>query len=529
MLLLGLALGMSLFASFYRLGEGEFLGEDEALVMIKVARQFLWSDDFRNLGAVLTSAHPPMRLVLPTPFVGVFGPSEFWLRFPNAVAGFLTCYWIYRVGSRAFSAPVGTLAATIAAPSGMLGVYRSANGIGIFTLLLLIALECLLVFLNAENDQDERRGLMGVAVFLGLATLTFLEGVVFALPVVGFYWYKKKSLERYVWPAVFTYGALLGFYLVGWILAPWLISIGGGYSLASSNAVHIGKRLQALGALNLDDFVNRTVGTNSIWLCILYACCIPWGIRHWARNGWAIACYFSPHLLVWLFVFDNPSGHATYEMPLWALLSAVGAWSLHSRVLHLQTLKTAALVAFAGSLVLGGWHTYVLFLQDRIAAVLSNGVSFKEPGIAAGAPRFTRLGQAAAGVYIREHADEDVMIISNFGGSLELYYAGRRSSHLSLNTLLMDLGNPAHMREQGIRYLVLRERTIDEIVSSLELVPACVITVDQNPTLFIYDLWQETPEGEVWASEDYRRAFYARYANWLNLRPFLVTDSGGAL
>ena len=47
--LLGLALVISIFFHFFRLGHGEFIGEDEASVMIKVARQFLWRQDIRNL------------------------------------------------------------------------------------------------------------------------------------------------------------------------------------------------------------------------------------------------------------------------------------------------------------------------------------------------------------------------------------------------------------------------------------------------------------------------------------------------
>jgi len=525
-LLLGLALGTSIFINYYRLGQGEFVGEDEALVMVKVARQFLWRVDIRNLGAILTSSHPPMRLLLPTPFAGLFGLSELWLRFPNALAGVLVCYWVYRLGRRAFSAPVGAIAATIVAPSGMSGVYRSANGIGIFTVFLLVALEYLLIFLDADSERSEGRSLIGVAVFLGLATLTFVEGIVFALPCAGTYWYKKRCAKRYVWPATLIYSALVGLYSVGWMVAPRLISSIGGYAVANSNAAHLWIRLQALGVFNLDDFVNRTVGTNSIWLCILYVCCIPWGVRRWGKKGWTMVCYFLPHLFAWMFVLDNPCGHATYEMPLWALLSAIGAWSLYSHVMRPQTLRALAVAMFVGMLLLAGWHTYVVFLQDRIAAVPANGIIFKEPGVAAGAPRFTRLGQAAAGVYIREHADEDTMILSNFGDSLELYYAGRKSSHPSLSDLLTAIGDPVRMRELDIRYLVLRARTIQEIVPSWRLVPACVVTVDQNPTLRIYDLWQETDVGETWPSEEYRHVFYDRYANPVDLRPFLVDDTG---
>lgn len=524
-LLLVLAVCASALAGFYRLGEGEFFGEDEAQVMIKVARQFLWREDYRNLGAILTSSHPPMRLLLPTPFVGLFGPTEFWLRFPNAVAGILVCLWVYRLGRRAFSEEVGALGALFTAVSGMNGVYRSANGIGVFTLFVLVSLEFLLIFVDAKEQREERRALVGVAFFLGLATLTFLEGAVFWLPVAATYLHKRRHVHRDVWLAASVYSLMVGAYAIGWGLVPWLASVTGVYAAGSSNFDHLWTRLGSLGALNLGDLVNRMVGTNSIWLIALVVSGLPCGIATWGTKGRAMASYFVPHLLVWLFVFENPSGHGVYATPVLVVLSAHGIHRLLADMLRTWVARAAVAVGVGLVLLLAGWHTYVVFLQERASATIENGVLFREPGIPDGVSRFRRVGQAAAGVYIRERAEPDTMILTDFGGSLELYYAGRPSSHPPLAELLGILEQPGRMRNLGIRYLVLRNGEISRLRPDLRWEPTVVITVDREPRLWIYDLWHESGPTDVWPSERYRPDFYGKYANWIGLRPFLSEDA----
>jgi len=508
-LLLCLVLLASGFFHLYRLGQGEFVGEDEAQVMIKVAREFLWRDDIRNLGAILTSSHPPLRMLLPLPFVGLFGASEFWLRFPNALAGIGVCYWTYRLGRRIFSRAVGIFAALLMAVSGMSGVYRSANGIGVFTLLLLIGLECLLTFTEAKEKRDELSALTGTALFLGLATLTFLEGGIFVLPAVYEYLHKIRRVERTVILPVVVYALLAGSYIILWTLVPILaVRCGMLPQMPGGNAQHLAQRLRTLGAFNMGDWLGSTVGTNSIWLTLFLAATIPWGWRRWGQKGQTAILFFAPHLLVWLFLFQNPCGHTTYELPLWAVLSAQGTRVIWSKAIaRLQ------------------WARFPLGLAI-CTITASNLVLYQKPWMRTpcGAPHFAQLGQPAAGVYIRRHAGPEDMILSNFGGSLEVYYAGRVSNPLRLDDVVSELDNPLRMRELNTRYLVLRGAEPVGLTASME--PACIVLSRGEPSLLIYDLWEEPTTTKIVTGEELRPVFYSEYATWQNLRPFLTVGSG---
>jgi 4-amino-4-deoxy-L-arabinose transferase-like glycosyltransferase len=527
-MLLCLILLVSSFFHLYRLGRGEFLGEDEAQVMIKVTREFLWRDDVRNLGAILTSSHPPMRMLLPLPLVGLFGASEFWLRLPNALAGIGVCYWTYRLGRRIFSRPVGVFAALLMAVSGMSGVYRSANGIGIFTLFLLVGLECLLVFVEARGKRGELSALTGAALFLGLAILTFLEGGIFVLPAAYKYLRKVRRVERTAILPIVVYALLAGSYVVLWTLVPILAARWGLLpQIPAGNVQHLVQRLRALGAFNVDDWLGSTAGTNSIWLTLFLAATIPWGWRHWGRKGQTAILFFAPHLLVWLFLFQNPCGHTTYELPLWAILSAQGAQILWSKVgARLRWARSPLGLVTCAVVLLTGWHTYVLFLQDGITPSVSNLVFYQEQwmGTPCGVPRFVQLGQPAAGVYIRQHAGLEDMILSNFGGSLEIYYAGRVSNPLRLDDVASELDEPTRMQELNTHYLVLGGA--EPVGPTGGMRPACIISERGEASLLIYDLWDEPGTTEIVNAKELRPVFYAEYATWQNLRPFLTADSG---
>lgn len=503
------------WVAFYRLDQAEFIGEDEALVMVKVARQFLWREDVRNLGALLTSAHPPLRLLAATPTVAIFGPTEFGLRLPNAVAGVLVCLWIYRVGRRLFGPSAGLLAAACIAVSGMSGVYRSANGIGLFTWLLLGAFAALLDSLSAADPTKERRALAVGAVWLGLATWTFVEGGIFALSAAALYGWQRRRWKLLLGPAL-IYAGFLGIYALFWVLLPAPLLGGMG---VGGNAAHILDRLQGLGAWNGAAFVGRLVIQASPGLALLLVAGLGLHLRRWTPASTLVAVYVLPHWLVWMLLLEQPQGHEIYLLPWWAMLAAAGIVSFAGPDAA-RGRRAVVMAATAMVLALALWQTGVIYLQARIPATRANGVWFDERGLVAGAPRFVQWGQPAAGVYIRIHAAPQETIVTDFGGSLELYYAGRPSHGYTPPSTTPSPENLAALQAHGIRFLV---RRVDGAWSQPqgEAAPACLITVDGQPSLAIYDLVAPQAPPEIWAAEQVRPQFYADYATFAALRPFL--------
>ncbi len=525
-----LILAVSGFFHLYRLGRGEFLGEDEAQVMIKVTRELMWQEDLANLGAILTSSHPPIRMLLPLPLVGLFGASELWLRLPGALAGVAVCYWTYRLGQRLFSRRTGLLAALVMAASGMSGVYRSVNGIGEFTLLILVALECLLRFDDAVSERREKVALAGTALALAVATWTFLDGVVFLMPVVYVYARKARRVRRDALLAMAVYWFLVGAYVVAYWIGPIVVrQLGLVPECAGGNLGHLAERLSALGAFNVAEMIGSLVGVNSVWLVSLVALTIPWGWRTWDRRARMAILFFLPHILVWLLVVRNPCGHTIYSMPLWGLLSAHGAGVFWSRLdcrWH-RWVRVAAVAVALVAILLAGWHTYMLFLQDELTRTQSNLVWYDDEwmSIPCGVPFYVQLGQPGAGVYIRHNASPEDTLLSGIGGSLELYYAGRPPVPAQLEEVVAGLDQPDRMRDLGIHYLVLRANQPADFAQGM--IPAALITVGGEPSLLIYDLWDEGLETEVLAAEALRPEFYSEYAHWRTLRPYLTADTEG--
>ncbi|MCC6167984.1 MAG: glycosyltransferase family 39 protein [Caldilineaceae bacterium] len=501
---------------FFRLGQAEFVGEDEALVMVKVARQFLWREDLRNLGALLTSAHPPLRLLVATPSAALFGPTEFGLRLPNAAAGVLVCLWTYGVGRRLFGSSAGLLAAACVAVSGMSGVYRSANGIGLFTWLLLGAFAALLDSLSAAGPAQERRALTAGAVWLGLATWTFVEGGIFALSAAALYGGQRRRWKPLLRPAL-IYAGFLGIYALFWVLLPALLLDRTG---VAGNTAHILARLQGLGAWNGVAFVGRLLTQASPGLALLLVAGLGLHLRRWTLGSTMVAVYVLPHWLVWMLLLEQPQGHEIYLLPWWAMLAAAGIVSIAGPdAPHWR--RVAVAVTTAAVLALALWQTSVIYLQARIPATRANGVWFDERWLAAGAPRFVQWGQPAAGVYIRTHAAPQETIVTDFGGSLELYYAGRPSHGYTPESTAPSPENLAALRAHGIRFLVRRVGGTWSQPQG-ERAPACLITVGGRPSLAIYDLNAPQAAPEIWAAEQVRPQFYTDYATFTALRPFLL-------
>lgn len=107
--------------------------------------------------------------------------------------------------------------------------------------------------------------------------------------------------------------------------------------------------------------------------------------------------------------------------------------------------------------------------------------------------------------------------------NVEIYYAGRVSNPLRLDDVVSELDEPRRMREFNTHYLVLRGTEPVGPTGSMQ--PTCIVLERGEPSLLIYDLWEEPDTTEVVIAEELRPVFYSEYATWQNLRPFLAVGS----
>jgi hypothetical protein len=521
--LLVIIIFISIFFHFYRLDLLEFVGEDEALVMNKIVRLLHWRTDVRNLGSLLTAAHPPLRYLVSLPFVYFFGATEFWLRFPHALAGVLAVYWIYRISSLVFGHRSGLLAALVLSVSSISAAYRSANGIGVFTLFVLVALECLIRSEHSNTPGNITKWLSFTSLSLGLATITFLEGVVFVLPVVYFIYKRKLKWKIMVKPFV-IYVFFAGGYLLIWNILPKILSILGFLPpVLGGNASHLIKRLSLLGDFNLIDTIGAIIVTNSLPMFLFF---IGIGFIQkkylWQKARIPIL-YFVPHVILWLFVFQNPCGHGAYVTPLLALLIGGGVswlWTISNR--QIGQLKLFTSVLFMGALILTGWQNYVLNLQSDIKPTLRSLIYFEESFMQepCGAPRFTFVGKAAAGLFVRENGRPTEQVLTDIGGNMELFYAGLPHTSAKIQDLEQFLTDKDTMQTMGIHFLVVQNNKDYSFTQSR--VPAAIVSVRGHRTLYIYDLWEDHTHPLVLEAEEMRNDFYEKFGFWTEIRPVVA-------
>jgi hypothetical protein len=339
-----------------------------------------------------------------------------------------------------------------------------------------------------------------------------------------------------------VYSAFLGLYAVGWYLLPYAATRLGIASTAGGNALHLWSRLRQVGACNILETVRFYLGHHSPLLVGFVALTVPLAlVGGLDQKASLLMLYWAPHLLVWLFLFKPLAGHTVYEFPALALLSASGVVKLWR---GMQPSFISGRAALVGTLVavlgLSAWHNYVLFCQDRLTATWEHGVAYSKEWFRQvyGVPLFVHRGQAAAGVYIRRHSDYQDGLVTDFGGSLQHYYAGHAwSPHAGALattecTTCLDIPCPpaphvyllsdsTAMKERGLRFLVLAYDEVFPCELTRKLTLAATVTVRGRPTLRVYDLWGETDRAETVVAEEHAPIFYAEYAHWERIMPLI--------
>lgn len=270
--------------------------------------------------------------------ITLLGFDEFSFRLPSAIAAFLTCWIVYRVGAKKFNSPVVGWIAAIFLVSfiGFVGEHSGRTGEYDALLALFTTLATLYFYKSVE---EQSKYLLHFLAFIALAALTKgIAGLLF-LPVLGLFALWRKAVVRLLLSKEFYIGLIV-----------FIISVGGYYYAREINqpgyleAVYmneLGGRFgetveQHQGSLGFY-FVTLKNGIHIIHLIILVAT-LYWGFtqRDLVRRRFYI---FSFGLLIMFALILGMAGTKLdwYFVPIYpfvALMMALGSLEFHQRIIQ---------------------------------------------------------------------------------------------------------------------------------------------------------------------------------------------------
>lgn len=510
---------VSLFFHLYHLQYGE-LSNDEtnaATASVEFMHGFINPVFF---GSLLIYDHPPIRILVNVPFILLFGTSEAVMRFPHALFGALATMIVYLIGRKAYGRKEAILACSLYAVSGVSAINNNMEGVGIYVFFTLLALYYLLLFLEDRESKSEARHLLLAVASLIVATYTYLEAVVFIIPVLYFAWRKKGSSilkDRGCRLAGLVYLSALVVYCVVWSIMP-AVAYRLGYinKVSAGNFSHIADRASGVTIYNntVDIFL-QYVSYNSIFSVALLLVGITVGFYflRGKREFVVNSLYLLPHIFVWAFLLRPIMYHALYDFPFLALLAAAGLGRLLDAIKDRpKFIRFGVVSGVVLSIILAGWHNYITFAYSPI-----------------------RLGSKAAGYYVRTHSHDVTDQVFIYGTGSAAYYAGRLDKN---NDIRRELGQELISDLDGldraiaksenwtkVKYLII---TQDNLVLwnyanknySLE----AIVTVRGDPSLYILNTSKQTSSISpvVIISEQYEERYNKEFGHWRETLPWFL-------
>jgi len=517
---LGLILLVALLSNFAGIRAIEFTGEDEVMFMVN-GLSFLdgISGHLGRILEIFLFYYPPLQSIVPLPFVAGFGASEWTMRLPSALAGVLICAFLFRIVRRITAdSRSALLASLLYAASGVSGNNKFALTGGLLSLGLIITFDGLSQFLESTNERTKNRALFWSAFGLIWATLSLQDGL-FYIPTLAMAYgtqYRFK-ISRGTLPALIFLIIGIGGYILCWILLPRILC-----PSSSFGAQKVSTLLSQLGACRLRELMGGYTTATSLPVIGLALILLPLGffkgstLLHW------MTLFYGFPLFLWTFVFDYPNlrvSHLLVAFPLFCALWAQGSikiWdSLHQRANGFSCATPWLwILLMAWSVSATALQNVFLFGTDRLPQKQASLLGPVSPDYLPQGRRFTRFGQHAAGIWIRENTPPDQKILCNLGGSFSAYYAKRNDA--PLNRLVSNGSNTARWKADNIRYLVHSSYfSMPKGCPSLELyTPAAQLVMDGHPILTIYDLWNETAHASELDYESAKLYFAQHYTSW---------------
>lgn len=157
--------------------------------------------------SIYNDIHPPGYQLLVWGVIHWFGDSEWWLRFPSAVAGILSIGAIYGAGRSVFDQPTGIIASSFTACSGWLIYYSQEARSYSMLFLLAILITWVAIYLINNYSSDKKPsilGLISISVLLLISSfihyfgmlLVGIAGLLLVIPIST----NRRLSFRYILP-----------------------------------------------------------------------------------------------------------------------------------------------------------------------------------------------------------------------------------------------------------------------------------------------------------------------------------------
>ncbi|MDD2822936.1 MAG: glycosyltransferase family 39 protein [Candidatus Daviesbacteria bacterium] len=205
-----LLLTLTLPLFFYNLGQTSLGSWDEAWYA-EIAKNIIRTGDFLNLtwnGSPYYD-HPPFGFWLIAISMKIFGFSEFWVRFPSALVGFMGIIATYFLGKELFNRVVG-FSSALALASSFWFIYRARSGnLDVFLTVLFIS-----TILFALKAAKSKYYLVPFVITISALFLTKTLIPFTIIPsILLIFWKSKYSLKELIAPVV-SFLIIVG----GWVI-----------------------------------------------------------------------------------------------------------------------------------------------------------------------------------------------------------------------------------------------------------------------------------------------------------------------
>lgn len=209
--LIGLVICYALFTQFYRLGEPAIIQWDESRLAVNAA-------EMSKSGKLLVTTYegepdlfntkPPLMIWLQALSIHCFGITEWAVRFPSALAGFLLIlicgYFVWRKTKHELAVVLGML--ILITCDGLIQLHGSITGD--FDALLTLFLVAAFFSLEHYGEHKGRKSLLWFAVFTAAALMTKSAAALLFYPVFGCLFLMHGGIKN-IKPACLTLGLAL--------------------------------------------------------------------------------------------------------------------------------------------------------------------------------------------------------------------------------------------------------------------------------------------------------------------------------
>lgn len=334
------------------------------LRLVGLGTESLWGDEILSVLASRgpwldivterTTYNQPFYFLLLHGWIGLFGESEFALRFPSAVFGVATVFFTFVLTRHLLDTRIALGAALLVAVSPVMIWYsQEARFYALTTLLLVVSTYALIRYL--ETGRSFFVIVYAVTAFLGSYTHYYFLPFVAAHNLVALIWLlrARRGTDLIKWLAAQLIVSLALVSKIATVIADVSKAAGGAFTLPLSQAL-----TQFVHAIGLSD--PDLGGPLAIVIAVWVITLIGIAVAIWRREKTTVlivVCLVTlAQLVVGGLYFDLPVllRYLSPTIPLWIIITCYGFAWLVSRLYPSRPVIMRSLVA-AGVLALFGW------------------------------------------------------------------------------------------------------------------------------------------------------------------------------